>query len=329
MSPSGVERPPRTPLRGFARLAVVTAVVALAVVALGGVVRATDSGLACPTWPGCFYAGDFVPQRDLSVWLEHSHRLLAGALGLLIAGGLGWALLRHRDRPRIVWPLAAASAAVLVQAALGAAVVLFQLQAELVTAHLGMGMAVVGLLLFVALEAAQGTSSGERAGGDRRLARTSLAVAALTYVQILVGGHVTGVGAGLVYAGSPLLGIATFAPIERESQLFNVAHRVLAVALVVAIGVLVRRTKASGATGWLARLPHVASALVVLQVLLGVANLWSGLSPLSVIPHLAVASWIWAVLVLHAALASRAAAGLPAAVPGVRGTARRLAWGQR
>jgi len=295
--------PPSARLPGLARLAALTAVVALAVVALGGVVRATDNGLACPTWPGCFSGGDFVPRADVGVWLEHSHRLLAGVLGLLIAGALLWALLRHRDRRPIVWALAAAAAAVLVQAALGAAVVLFQLRAELVTAHLGMGMAVVALLVVVALEAAQGPAPA--AARDRRLLRTSLAVAALTYVQILVGGHVTGVGAGLVYADSPFLGVATFAPIARESQLFNVAHRVLAVALVVAIGVLVSRTLRSGATGWLARLAHVASGLVVLQVLLGVANLWSGLSPLSVIPHLAVASWLWAVLVAHAALAAR------------------------
>lgn len=299
-----VPPPPSPRLPGLSRLAVLTAAVALAVVALGGVVRATDNGLACPTWPGCFSGGDFIPRADVGVWLEHSHRLLAGGLALLIAGALLWALLRHRDRRGIVWALAAAAAAVLVQAALGAAVVLFQLRAELVTAHLGMGMAVVALLVVVAVEAAQGPAPAP-ALRDRRLLRTSLGVAGLTYVQILVGGHVTGVGAGLVYADSSFLGIATFAPIARESQLFNAAHRVLAVALVVAIGVLVSRTVRSGATGWLARLAHVASALVVLQVLLGVANLWSGLSPLSVIPHLAVASWIWAVLVLHAALAAR------------------------
>lgn len=313
-------------LSGLARLVVLTTVVALAVVALGGVVRATDNGLACPTWPGCFSGGDFVPRADVGVWLEHGHRLLAGGLGLLIAAALLWALLRHRDRRTIVWSLAGAAFAVVVQALLGAAVVLFQLRAELVTAHLGMGMAVVALLLLVAVEATRGPVPSP--AGDRRLTRTSLGVAALTYVQILVGGHVTGLGAGLVYEGSPLLGIATFAPIARESQLFNAAHRVLAVALVIAIGVLVSRTVRSGATGWLARLAHVASGLVLLQVLLGVANLWSGLSPLSVIPHLAVASWLWAVLVLHAALSARRVTAGPDAATSDTG-ARELAGSAR
>jgi len=70
---------------------------------------------------------------------------------------------------------------------------------------------------------------------------------------------------------------------------------------------LARRARALGARGWLGRLPRWAAALTGVQVLLGVANLWSGLSFLSVIPHLAVASWLWAVLVLETVLAWRVA----------------------
>ncbi len=299
---------PARRLSGFARLAVGTAVASLLLVAVGGAVRATDSGLACPTWPGCFSAGDFVPALQLNVWLEHSHRLLAGAVGLLIAGQLGWALARHRSQPAIVVPAAVALAAVVVQAGLGALVVLHLLRAELVTAHLGMAMVVVACLLAVAVNA---TVPAQRRGGlataDRRLARTSAAVAGLTFLQILVGGHVTGTGAGLAFVGEgfPFLGLAAFGPVTGEAEAFNVAHRVLAVALVAAVVVLVRRARATGATGWLLRLPRVAALLVGVQIVLGVGNLWSGLSFLSVIPHLAVASWIWAVLVAHTLLAYR------------------------
>lgn len=311
--------PARPAGRGFARLAVVTAAVSLVLVALGGAVRATDSGLACPTWPGCFSAGDFVPPADLSVWLEHSHRLVAGAVGLLIAGQLVWALARYRHRPAILWPVATAAVAVVVQALLGALVVWRLLRAELVTAHLGMGLAVVGLLLFVALEVNRDGRTDTVAGADPGLARTALGVTALAYAQTLVGGHLSGVGAGLAFVDGPLLGIAAFGPIEREGELFNVAHRVLAVVLVLAVAVLARRARAAEATGWLGRLPRIASALVGVQVLLGVANLASGLSFLSVIPHLAVASWIWAALVLTTTLAYQVR---PVSVPAPEGALR-------
>ena len=289
----------------FGRLAVVTAVLALVLVALGGAVRATDSGLACPTWPGCFSAGDFLPPAGLNVWLEHSHRLVAGVVGLLIAAQAIWALARYRHRPWILWPTLIAAVAVVVQAALGALVVMQLLRAELVTAHLGMGMLVVACLVVIAVNAS--TRGAIAAPSDPSFARTALFVAALTFVQILVGGHVTGIGGGLAYTGKgfPFLGVVSFSPISTAPQAFNVIHRVLAVVLAAAVMVLVARARRSGQTGWLLRLPRVAAWLVVLQILIGVGNLASSLSFLTVIPHLAVASWIWTVLVLTAVLAYR------------------------
>lgn len=295
-----------TPTRptGFARLAVVTAALALLLVAIGGAVRATDSGLACPTWPGCFSAGDFLPPVGLNVWLEHSHRLVAGVVGILTAVQAIWALRRYRDEPWIVWPALVAAVAVVVQAGLGALVVLHLLRAELVTAHLGMGMLVVGCLILIAVNASPSIRSGR---GSRRYARTALAVSALTLTQILVGGHVTGVAAGLAYTGRgfPFYGVATFAPVATAPEAFNVAHRVLAVLLAVAVMTLVSVARRTGQQGWRLRLPWIAAWLVVLQIAIGVANLVSGLSFLTVIPHLAVASWIWAVLVLTTVLAYR------------------------
>ncbi len=311
--------PARPAASGFSRLAVATAAASLVLVTLGGVVRATDSGLACPTWPGCFSAGDFVPAADLQVWLEHSHRLLAGVVALMIAAQLVWALARYRHHPAILWPVVGAAVAVNVQALLGAIVVWNLLRAELVTAHLGLAMAIVGLLLFVAVESVPTTTS---ASGSAHIAPVALGVSALCYVQVLVGGHVSGVGSGLAFAGDPLLGVASLGPIDGEGEFFNVVHRVLAVALVIAIGVLVRRARQAGVGGWLARLPHLAAGLVALEALIGVGNLWSGLSFLTVIPHLAVASWIWALLVLTTVLAYRAAGSGPVVQPTARELAR-------
>jgi hypothetical protein len=50
-----------------------------------------------------------------------------------------------------------------------------------------------------------------------------------------------------------------------------------------------------------------AATLVVVQIAIGVGNLWTLASPFTVIPHLAVASWIWTVLAFLAVLAYRRA----------------------
>ena len=293
---------------GFQRLAVASAVLALVLVAIGGAVRATDSGLACPTWPGCFSAGDFLPPAGLNVWLEHTHRLVAGILGIAVAVQAVWAIARYRRSAWIVWPAVIAAVAVVVQAGLGALVVLNLLRAELVTAHLGMGMLIVACLLLIAVNASQ-----TRAGIDtanRQFAVTAAAVSGLTLLQILIGGHVTGIGAGLAFTGRgfPVFGVATFAPIATQQELFNVGHRVLAVVVAAAVMVLVARARRTGQRGWLLRLPRIAAWLVVLQIAIGVGNLVTELSFLTVIPHLAVASWIWAALVLTTVLAYRALA---------------------
>lgn len=303
------------PAISYRRLAVTTTALSLLVVAIGGAVRATDSGLACPTWPGCFSAGDFIPPADLHVWLEHTHRLIAGVVGLLIAWLAVWTLARHRDRRDLVVPALAAAVLVLVQSGLGALVVLHLLRAELVTAHLGLAMIVVACLLMLAVNA-----TGPRANRtSSRLARAAAVVASLAYVQILVGGHVTGIGAGLAFRldGFPLLHGAVFPVPATEAELFHAGHRWLGGALAVAVVWLSavalrdrRRRQAAGvwtpADRWLVRLPLGATVLVALQAALGIANLATELSFVTVIPHLAVASWIWTVLFLLVLLARRA-----------------------
>ncbi|MBA2557126.1 MAG: COX15/CtaA family protein [Chloroflexi bacterium] len=306
------------PLRRFRWLAVVTLVASLVLVALGGAVRATDSGLACPTWPGCFSAGDFVPALQLNVWLEHSHRLVAGAVGLAIAALLVWAIASFRDQRGVLRATVAAAVLVNVQAALGAVVVLRLLRAELVTAHLGMAMLVVACLAYLVVSAGRGMARTDAPRGDLGLARTWVLVTGLCFVQILVGGHVTGIAAGLAYTDFPLMGGAVFPEITSEREAFHAAHRFLAYALVIGVVYLCfravrHRREHPSAPRRSVRLPMWAAALVVIQIGIGVGNLYSGTSWLTVVPHLAVASWIWLVLVLGALHAYRDAAPAAAA----------------
>lgn len=50
----------------------------------GPLVRATDSGLACPDWPLCF--GRVLPPPEFRIWMEVGHRYYSMLLGFLVLG---------------------------------------------------------------------------------------------------------------------------------------------------------------------------------------------------------------------------------------------------
>ena len=300
---------------GFRRLATSAALTSLVVIAIGGATRATDSGLACPTWPGCFTGGDFLPPitgqfvdglgrnvTGLNIWLEHSHRLVAGLLALQIAALLVWALKSLRHVSGLLWPVVVAAVAVNVQAVLGALVVWNLVQAELVTLHLGLGTGTMVLMIVVAARS-RGVMRQPTSPDRARLWRLGVVVTAILWGQILIGGHLSGIHGGLAFKSRSLLGIFTIGPITIEEEAVNVAHRYLAYAVAVLVMVLAIRIKRAISNrgpgidlGAAQRWARVSAALVGLQILLGITNLYTDLSYVSVIPHLVVASWILASL---------------------------------
>ncbi len=279
----------------FAKLAIAAALATYVLIVIGGLVRATDSGLGCPDWPLCF--GGWIPPLELHAWIEHSHRLVAAlAVGPLVAA-VGLITLftpRRRDRAMLIAAIAA-GVLVIFQAWLGGQVVIQQLRAELVTAHLAMALTVLALTIGIADRAVNGGLPRPALGAPTRLvAWTGVAV----FGQMLLGSWVTGSGAGLAFSDFPLMNGTLLPSIAVDQQAVQLAHRVLAV--IVAVLVLwtlrdVRRSVRATGPRWLAGL---AVALVGVQLLLGAANVWSRLSALFVVPHLAVGAALWATTVL-------------------------------
>jgi len=133
---------PKAPLPGLARLARVGLAALLLQLALGGYVRHAGAGLACPDFPLC--GGALVPGHWLGA-VHWVHRWLGVALvGLFVhlaAAGRGTRLARVT---------AATAGLAALQAALGIAAVLYQLDPPIRAAHAAVGYALWGALVWAA-----------------------------------------------------------------------------------------------------------------------------------------------------------------------------------
>ena len=292
------------PQRWFQVLTLVTVLSAFALVVLGGVVRVTGSGLGCPDWPLCH--GGILPPPELKAIIEYSHRLVASALlGPLIAATCVAAWLFHRRQPWLVVPATLAVVLVLFQALLGGASVLTHLSGKIVATHLALAEALVACLTVLLIVAYRGPLSVRRlsngAGTGDNFPVLVVASALGIYVLVMSGSYVTVSGATAACSDWPLCQ-GRFLP-GNELAWVHMAHR--AVAVIVGAGLAF--TLVAGLRGPF-RPPQVrllcsgAAALFLLQVAVGAATILLKFPPEWRALHLSLATLLWGVMVMLAAL---------------------------
>jgi heme a synthase len=169
----------------------------IVIVFTGGLVRLTDSGLGCPTWPQCV-AGSYTPvpyqPQSFHKLIEFGNRMLTFVLVAVIAACVvaAWRM-RPRRRPLVLLALSQV-AGIMAQALLGGLSVLTHLNPYVVACHFLLS------IVLVALAIALYERSGDAGDGPpvplvrtevRWLARVLVGVAALVLV---IGTLVTGSG---------------------------------------------------------------------------------------------------------------------------------------
>src|SRR3990172_3320096 len=166
--------------------AFVAAATALLIFA-GGLVTSTGSGLSVPDWPATYGWSMFTFPIDKwvgGIFYEHSHRLIASTVGMLIIVLAVW--LRRAEERRWVRRLGyVALAAVVTQGILGGITVLWFLPDPISIAHAGLAQLVFCLTVAIALVTSRGWKRGSTLD-DGPLRTVSVATTALIYVQILL-----------------------------------------------------------------------------------------------------------------------------------------------
>jgi heme a synthase len=159
----------------------------LLLMALGSATRVMNAGLSCPDWPLCY--GTLLPQRqmNLQVFLEWFHRLVASTIGFATIVLTGVTFRARTQLP--VWaPWATAGALLLVvlQGVLGGLTVTELLRFDIVTGHLGTGLAFFCTLLTIGI----GLLDYRPTVGTKSLKWLGLIAIICVYGQSLLGGLV-------------------------------------------------------------------------------------------------------------------------------------------
>src|ERR1051326_4051708 len=272
-------------------------------VALGGTVRTTDSGLSCPDWPLCY--GKAFASIDYHTFLEQFHRYVAAIVSVLVVTLAISAFRWARKERHVLVPALIAPVLLVIQIVLGGLTVLWKLPPYIITAHLGTALAIFATIITIAVMAGKPVASRERPEKTRKFARLAVINALLVYALMLSGSYVVGRGASLACTGWPLCTAQSWAITNHLADI-NTLHRIFATIVgLVVIWTLIsawRRRKVAPGQAWIALaagILFVAQAIVGgLIVLLDKPAFVAGL-------HLALATAVWGSLVLLAALATK------------------------
>ena len=283
-------------MRAFIRFSWITLSITVLVIVWGAVVRATGAGAGCGShWPLC--NGEVVPLAPAaSTVIEFVHRVTAGLAMVLSLVMLIWSRRvfppGHRTR---TWSLAA-FIFMLIEAAIGAGIVLLELvednasalRAGYIAVHLTNTMLLIGAMTAAIHAGQRAEGRGQREGegrskvrGQRSKGRT---VALALMIVVAAAGAIVALGDTLFPHASLAEGIA--ADFDTTSHFLirlRVWHPILAaVASLVAI--------------WTFR-SSLVTALVLGQIGLGVINLLM-LAPLTLqMAHLLTSNVLWIAMV--------------------------------
>jgi heme A synthase len=277
-------------MTAFQRLCLVTIGTILVLIVIGGIVRATDSGLGCPDWPTCH--GRLIPENNKHTIIEYSHRLTASIVGMLVLAIAIVAIRKYRDVPAILWPSVGAFVLVLVQAGLGAAVVKQELPPGLVTFHLVLATALLTLVTLITTTSFNLSRPLTRPVVHTSLGNLAIVTSGCVLALMLLGSYVAGAHYGLACNGWPLCNGEVIPSQDVQSVQVHFAHRFMAgIVGFQLLGLLVLAFK--GRDKLVRHLTVVAAGIFLIQSLLGAANIWTKLADEVSAAHLGGATLLW------------------------------------
>ncbi len=271
---------------------------AVSQITLGGVVRVTGSGDGCPDWPLCF--GSIVPPwSNFHALVEWSHRTTGVALGLVMVGSIlrAW---RGNAPSKLLYFITSGTILVAIIGGVGGAVVLSELDPVIRTIHLMLAEVSVLIIIFAMVASTnRGITIFDSQGAGKPLTSLLLWGSAIVLLGILSGSYTVLRGAGIFCPSWPL---CTGLELPRsELEWIHVIHRLVSAGSAIAAGYA--SYKAARSPVIFLRIVALLTLLMISsQIFVGAANPWTDFSQWARATHLSIATIIWGLMVLMAAI---------------------------
>lgn len=289
----------------FARYAWGVLALNLFVIIWGAFVRASGSGAGCGShWPLC--NGVLIPQpQHVATWIEFAHRITSGLALLSVIVMLVWALRAYPRGHRVRAGAVAAMIFMIIEALVGAALVLLEYVAFNVSVGraIWMGTHLVNTLI---LTAALTLTAWWGSGGPPVRLRGQGSVG-VTLLLAMLGMLVLGVSGAITALGDTLVITGGITPEQNALVAQLVSLRIFHPLIAITVGCLVALAAwvcyRKRPTIYTLRFGQAAVALFVLQLCLGALNVALRAPLWLQMVHLLITSTIWILLVLLAAAA--------------------------
>lgn len=311
----------------FKNIVLAALILTFVVVVLGAYVRLSDAGLGCPDWPGCYGQILGVPSTDVDIdhantnfdravevgkaWKEMIHRYFAGILGILILIISIFLFKKDDTGERHIVAGVLLASTLLFQAMLGMWTVTLQLKPLIVMGHLIGGFT---LFILVAWQWLRTQSFSLHINSDTAKALFNVSQVALVIAicQIALGGWVSSNYAALACVDFPTcqqswwpsmdfknafvlwrgLGVDyEFGVLDHPARVaIHYTHRIGALIATLAVGFYgLRLWRHSGTDSLLKNMAIIIFCLLLLQLSLGISNVYFKLPLMVAVLHNGVA----------------------------------------
>ena len=279
-----------------------TGIATFLLLGLGGLVTSHEAGMSVPDWPTTYGYNMFLFPWHLwqgNIFYEHAHRLLASFVGLLTSILAVWIWLRE-PRSWLRWLGAAAFIAILLQGLLGGLrVTLLKDEIGIFHATLAQGFFVLVTLitLFSSGKADEFAGSFQTTRISRNLYWLTIGSGSLILIQLVLGAAMRHQHAGLAVPDFPLsygrawppmdtaflqkinsqrLGMEQFNPVTAFQIGLQMAHRLVALSIILLVGGVAWKTRRDQGAGSLpTRFAAAWWGIICLQAALGAATIWT------------------------------------------------------